>query len=184
MKASELKKGMIIKEGTDYLVVIEMDHKTPGNLRAIYQCTLKNLINPKIINRRYSPTDTVEKAELESKKAQYLFHDHSGYHFMDMDNYETLTIGDDLVGDAKNFLKENMELEILYHDHLALAVELPANVDLKVVESAPGTRGDTSGKAMKPAKLETGLIVNVPLFVDEGTVIKVDTRTNEYLGRA
>jgi elongation factor P len=184
VKASELKKGMIIKDGTEYLVVIEMDHKTPGNLRAIYQCTLKSLINPKIFNRRYSPTDTVEKAELDSKKVQYLFHDHAGFHFMDMENYETLSISDELVGDAKNFLKENMELELLYHDRLALAVELPANVDLKVVESAPGTRGDTSGKAMKPAKLETGLVINVPLFIDEGTTVKVDTRTNEYLGRA
>jgi elongation factor P len=184
VKASELKKGMIIQEGGEYFVVIEMDHKTPGNLRAIYQATLKSLINPKTVNRRYSPSDMVDKAELDSKKVQYLFHDHQGYHFMDMESYETLTITDEMVGDQKNYLKENLEAELLYHEHRPLAVELPANVDLKVIESAPGIRGDTSGKAMKQAKVETGLIVNVPLFVEEGDIIKVDTRTNDYLGRA
>lgn len=184
MKASELKKGMIIQEGNDYLVVVDMEHRTPGNLRAIYQCTLKSLMSQKVLNRRYSPTDMVDKAELESKKVQYLFHDHSGFHFMDMETYETLTIPDDMVGEAKNYLKENLEVELLYHEHKPLAVELPVNVDLKVIESAPGIRGDTSGKAMKPAKVETGLVVNVPLFIEEGTIIKVDTRTNEYLGRA
>ena len=184
MKASELKKGMIIQESGEYFVVIEMDHKTPGNLRAIYQATLKSLINPKTVNRRYSPSDMVDKVELESKKVQYLFHDHAGFHFMDMETYETLTISDDMVGDAKNYLKENLEVELLYHEHRPLALELPANVDLKVIEADPGTRGDTSGKALRPVKVETGLTVNVPLFIEEGTIIKVDTRTNDYLGRA
>ena len=184
MKASELKKGMIIQEGGEYFAVVEMEHRTPGNLRAIYQCTLRSLANPKIINRRYSPSDTVDRADLQSKKAQFLFHDHAGFHFMDMETYETLTISDEMVGDSKNYLKENMEVELLYHEHRALAVELPTSVDLKVIESAPGIRGDTSGKAMKSAKVETGLIVNVPLFIEEGTIIKVDTRTNNYLGRA
>jgi elongation factor P len=184
VKASELKKGMIIQEGGEYFVVVEMDHKTPGNLRAIYQATLKSLINPKTVNRRYSPSDMVDKVELESKKAQYLFHDHAGFHFMDMETYETLTISDDMVGDAKNYLKENLGVELLYHGHRPLAVELPPSVELKVTEAAPGTRGDTSGKALRPVKVETGLTVNVPLFIEEGTIIKVDTRTNDYLGKA
>jgi len=175
---------MIIKEGSDFYVVVDIEHRTPGNLRAIYQTTLKNLLSEKTVNRRFSPADTVEKADLDSRKVQYLFHDHSGYHFMDMESYETLTISEAMVGQGKDYLKENLEVKILYYEHNPVTIELPVSVDLKVTESSPGIRGDTSGKATKPATLETGLEVNVPLFVEEGEVIKVDTRTGEYLGRA
>jgi elongation factor P len=175
---------MIIRDGQELLVVIEMEHKTPGNLRAIYQATLKNIINGKIVNRRFSPADAVEKADLETKKGQYLYRDHSGFHFMDMANYESLVLGDGMVGTSKNYLKENLEVEILYYEHNPVAIELPVSVALKITQSAPGAKGDTSGRAMKPATLETGLVVNVPLFIDEGETILVDTRTGEYLGRA
>ena len=184
MKASELKKGMIIKEGPDFFIVIEMEHRTPGNLRAIYQAIIKNILTGQTLNKRYSPSDSVEKADLEGKKVQYLYRDHEGFHFMDMDNYESLTITDIMVGSAKDYLKENLAVELLYHDHKPVSIEMPVNVSLKIVESAPGTRGDTSGKAMKPAKLETGLIVNVPLFIDEGETVMIDTRNGQYLGRA
>ena len=184
MKASELKKGMIIRDGNDFFVAIEMEHRTPGNLRAIYQATLKNILTGKMLNKRYSPSDTVEKADLEGKKVQYLYRDHEGFHFMDMDNYESLTLNDDMVGAAKDYLKENLEVQLLYYEHKPVTIEMPVSVALKIVESAPGAKGDTSGKAMKPAKLETGLVVNVPLFIDEGETVMVDTRTGEYLGRA
>jgi len=184
VKASELKKGMIIKDGGEFYAVVEMEHRTPGNLRAIYQATLKSLLNPKIVNKRYSPSDSVEKADLESKKVQYLYEDHAGCHFMDMATFETLTLSDDMVGGGKDYLKENLEVEILYYENNPITIELPVSVALKVTESAPGTRGDTSGKAMKPATLETGLTINVPLFIEEGEVVMVDTRTGEYTGRA
>ena len=184
MKASELKKGMIIKDGNEFFVAIEMEHRTPGNLRAIYQATLKNILTGKMLNKRYSPSDTVEKADLEGKKVQYLYRDHEGFHFMDMDNYESLTLNDEMVGSAKDYLKENLEVQLLYYEHKPVTIEIPVSVALKIVESAPGAKGDTSGKAMKPAKLETGLVVNVPLFIDEGETVLVDTRTGEYLGRA
>ncbi|MFA5146281.1 MAG: elongation factor P [Candidatus Omnitrophota bacterium] len=184
MKASELKKGMIVKDGGEFYVVIDIEHRTPGNLRAIYQTTLKNLLNGKMLNRRYSPADTVEKADLESKKMQYLFQDHSGFHFMDMETYETIVFSADMVDQTKDYLKENQEAEVLYYEHRPITIELPVSVKLKVTESAPGIRGDTSGKTVKPAKLETGLVVNVPLFIEEGEVVIVDTRTGEYLGRA
>jgi elongation factor P len=184
MEASELKRGMIINDHGQLFVVIEVEHRTPGNLRAIYQTTLKNIIDGKIINERYSPEDKVDKVDLESKKAQYLFHDHAGFHFMDMESYETIVLGDDILSSIKDFMKENAEISLLYHDHRPVSAELPASIDLKVVESAPGVRGDTSGKVTKPAKVETGLVVNVPLFIEEGEVIKVDTRTGQYLGRA
>jgi len=184
MKASELKKGMVIKDGANFFVVIEMEHRTPGNLRAIYQAVIKNILTGQTLNKRYSPSDSVEKADLESKKVQYLYRDHEGFHFMDMDNYEALSLSDDMVGPAKDFLKENLAVELLYHDHKPVSIEMPVSVALKIVESAPGAKGDTSGKAMKPAKLETGITVNVPLFIDEGETILIDTRTGEYIGRA
>lgn len=184
MKASELKKGMIISDGGGLWAVVEMDHKTPGNLRAIYQSTLKNIITNKIINKRFSPSDTVEKAELESKNVQYLYADHSGYHFMDNTTYESIALDKDLVGPAKDYLKENLEVEVLYHDHRPVSIALPISIALKITASAPGTRGDTSGRALKPATTETGLVINVPLFIEEGETVLVDTRTGEYLGRA
>jgi elongation factor P len=184
MKASELKKGMIIKEGAEFYIVVDMDHKTPGNLRAIYQATLKGLLNPRIVNRRFSPSDTVEKADLEAKKMQYLYEDHAGFHFMDMETYESIALARDMVESSKDYLKENLEVQVLYYEHHPVTIELPVSVALKIVESAPGAKGDTSGRALKPAKLETGLTVNVPLFIDEGETILVDTRTGEYLGRA
>lgn len=184
MKASELKRGMIIKDGNDFLMVVEMDHKTPGNLRAIYQATLKSILAGKTVNRRFSPSDTVEKADFDAKQAQYLYKDHAGYHFMDMANYETLVLGEDLMGPAKDYLKENLEVKVLYYEHRPITIELPVSIPLKIVESSPGIKGDTTGRAMKSAKLETGLEVNVPLFIEEGETILVDTRTGEYLGRA
>ena len=184
MKASELKRGMIIREGGELLVVIEMEHRTPGNLRAIYQATLKNILSGKMVNKRFSPADSVEKADLDTKKMQYLYSDHEGFHFMDMANYESITLEVELVGKTKDFLKENLAVEVLYYDHNPVAIEVPVSVALKITESAPGAKGDTSGRAQKPATLETGFVINVPLFIEEGEMVLVDTRTGEYLGRA
>lgn len=184
MKASELKRGMIIKDGGELFAIIDMEHRTPGNLRAIYQATMKSVVGEKLINKRFSPADSVEKVELESKKAQYLYTDHAGFHFMDMENYETLTLSAELVGKAKDYLKENLEVEILYFEHHPVSIELPVSIALKITESAPGAKGDTSGRALKPATLETGLVVNVPLFIEEGEVILVDSRSGDYIGRA
>ena len=184
MKASELKRGMIIEDNKELYVVIDVEHRTPGNLRAIYQTTLKHLLDGKILNMRYSPEDRVERVDLESKKAQYLFRDHAGFHFMDMDNYESIVLDEEIMSALKDYLKENAEVALLYHEHKPVSAELPTSVDLKVIESAPGARGDTSGKATKPAKLETGLVVNVPLFIEEGELVKIDTRNGQYLGRA
>ena len=184
MKASELKKGMIIDDGGQLYVVTDVDHKTPGNLRAIYQLTLKHLLDGRVTNKRFNPGDSVTKVDLEAKTAQYLFHDHAGFHFMDMETYESIVLDNDILSAIKDYLKENAEVALLYYDHKPVSADLPASVDLKVIESAPGVQGNTSGKVTKPAKMETGLIVNVPLFIKEGEIIKVDTRTGQYLGRS
>lgn len=184
MKASELKRGMIIREGEDFFIVVGVDHRTAGRGAGLYQFDFKNLLTGRVINKRLNPTDAVEKADLESKKFQYLYKDQSGLHFMDMATYETLAIGEDIIGSAKDYLKENMTVEVLYYENKPVTLEMPPNVALKVIESAPGIKGDTSGKATKPATLETGLTINVPLFIEEGEMILVDTRTGQYLGRA
>jgi elongation factor P len=184
VKASELKRGMIIKEGGELFAIIDIEHRTPGNLRAIYQTTMKSLVSDKLINKRFSPADTVEKADLDSRKAQYQYSDHSGFHFMDMENYDSLSLSREMVGKSKDYLKENLAVEILYYEHQPVTIQIPVNVTLKIVESAPGAKGDTSGRAMKPATMETGLVVQVPLFIEEGEIIMVDSRTGEYLGRA
>ena len=184
MKASELKKGMIINDEGALWRVIEMEHNPSGRGRAVYQSVLKDILSGKVINKRFNPTDAVEKADLDSKKVQYLYKDHAGYHFMDNDTYESITLDTDLVGQAKDYLKENLEVEALYHDHRPVSIELPVSIAFKIIESAPGTRGDTSGRALKPATLETGLVINVPLFIDEGETVLVDTRSGDYLGRA
>jgi elongation factor P len=126
----------------------------------------------------------VEKVDLDETQGQYLYHDHAGFHFMDTETYETITLGEDIMLGSKKYLKENLDIEILYFENKPVSVELPMSVNLKVTSSAPGTRGDTSGKASKSAILETGLEINVPLFIEEGEIIKVDTRTGDYLGRA
>ena len=175
---------MIIRENGEFYIVVGINHRTQGNKRGIYQTQVKNLLKGNVTNRRYSPTDVLEKADLESKKMQYLYSDHAGHHVMDMESYETVCLDKDLVGTAKDFMKENQEVEVLYYEHHPVTVELPTSVALKVAESAPGIKGDTSGKSVKPATLETGFVVNVPLFIEEGELILVDTRTGAYLGRA
>ena len=184
MKASELKRGMIIKEGKDFYIIFDIEHRTPGNKRAIYQTVLKNLLSSKLIKRRFSPTDTVDKADLESMSVQYLYKDHSGYHFMNMSTYESMAVSEGLIGSSKDYLKENMEVEILYYEHHPVTIELPVNIALKVEDASVGLRGDTTGRAMKSATLETGLKISVPLFIKAGEIVLVDTRTGEYLGRA
>lgn len=184
MKASELKKGMMINDGGELWVVVGLEHRTQGNKRGIYQSTIKNVLNNKIINRRFSPTDVIEKVDLDARKAQFLYSDHAGFHFMDTSSFESIALDDELVGSCKDYLKENLEVEIMYHDHHPVYIELPTSIAFKIKESAPGVKGDTSGRALKPATLETGLTINVPLFIEEGETVMVDTRTGEYLGRA
>jgi elongation factor P len=184
VKASELKKGMIIREDGEFYIVVGIDHRTQGNKRGIYQTSLKALLDPRVINKRYSPTDTIEKADLESKKFQYLYKDHAGYHFMDMATYESIALSEDMVGSGKDYLKENLEVQVFYYEHHPITIELPVSVALKVTHSAPGIKGDTTGRTVKPATLETGLTINVPLFIEEGEEILIDTRYGDYLGRA
>ena len=184
MQATDLRRGTTIIYEKELYIVIDFEHRTPGNLRAFVRASLKNLKNGRIVQNRFASTDTIERVSLEAKKSQYLYHDDMGFHFMDMESYETFSLSDDMVGDQKFYLKENMEMSVDFYEGKPIIPEFPKTVVLKVVESPPGMRGDSVSNAVKPAVCETGLKVQVPLFVDEGNMIKVSTETGEYLGRA
>lgn len=184
MKASQLQKGSVIDEKGNLYVVTDIDHRTPGNYRACYQIYLKNLKDGRVVKQRYNPDDEVEEARLESQKSQYLYHDTSGYHFMDMETYDTVILSEDIVGETKNYIRENSEARLLYYNHKAISVEVAPRVDLKVIEAPMGLRGDTEGTARKLVTLESGFKVNVPLFIKEGDIVRIDTATGEYAGKA
>ena len=183
MQANNIRPGMAVLHQNQIYMVIDFSHRTPGNKRAFMQITLKNVKTGQVIQQRFSATEDIEIAHLDPKKSQYLYKDHEGYHFMDLEDYHSYALGDEVVGDTKFYLKENLELELLFHEGKLIEINLPKQVVLKVVDSPPGVKGDSVSNNTKSAVLETGLKVNIPIFISEGSMIKVDTRTGEYLGK-
>ncbi|MCM8831416.1 MAG: elongation factor P [Candidatus Omnitrophica bacterium] len=184
MRVSDVKKGMFIDEDGEIYMVIDIEHRTPGNYQACYQLYLKHLLDSKIIKKRYNPDAVVEEAKIEKQKVQYLYQDNLGFHFMDAQTYDTITLATETVGELKNYLKENSEVNLLIYKNKPISLELPLKVSLRVIEAPVGLKGDTVGSAKKQVTLETGLKINVPLFIKEGDIIEIDTTTGEYLGRA
>jgi elongation factor P len=182
--ANDLRKGMAIKYNGNTAIVLDVHHRTPGNLRAFVQAIIRYISTGKSADVRFGSTDKVELVDIERKTLEFSYKDKSGFHFMDPENYETITLQENLLAEAKDYLVENLGVQVLYAEGKAVQVELPASVNLKVVESAEGVRGDTASNVTKPALLETGKTVNVPLFIHEGETIKIDTRTGNYMGRA
>jgi elongation factor P len=182
--ANDLRKGMAIKYNGNAAIVLEVHHRTPGNLRAFVQAIIRYINTGKSADVRFGSTDKVELVEIERKQLDFSYRDKSGFHFMDPETYETITFQENLVGDAKDYLVENLSVQVLYAEGKPVQVELPASVGLKVTESPEGVRGDTASNVTKPAVLETGKTINVPLFIKEGETIKIDTRTGAYMGRA
>ena len=182
--ANDLRRGMAIKYNGNPAIVLEVHHRTPGNLRAFVQAIIRYINTGKSADVRFGSTDKVEVVAIERKQLEFSYNDRNGYHFMDPETYDTITLQENLIGDAKDYLVENLSVQVLYAEGKPLQVELPASVNLKVVESAEGVRGDTASNVTKPAKLETGKTINVPLFIKEGETIKIDTCTGAYLGRA
>lgn len=175
---------MAIRYNGDVTVVLDVQHRTPGNLRAFVQATLRSIRTGKSSNVRFGSTETVELVDVNRRKLEYSYKDQDGYVFMDPDTYESETLRPELLQNSADYLTENLAVEVLYAEGRPVAVELPSSVSLKVVESAEGLRGDSATNVQKPAKLETGKVIQVPLFIKEGEVIKVDTRTGAYMGRA
>ncbi len=182
---SQVRKGMVIvgDDGQLYSVV-DRDLNTPGNWRAILQLKLKNLKTGSITMNRVRPEDKVEQAYLDKRPMQYLYREGDHYVFMDNETYDQVTLSDELVGEQIEFLKENDNASVTFYEGRPLSIELPATVELRVVETEPSVKGATAAAQYKPATLETGLKVTVPPFVNVGEVIQVDTRTGEYLSRA
>ncbi len=182
---SQVRKGMVIvgDDGQLYSVV-DRDLNTPGNWRAILQLKLKNLKTGSITMNRVRPEDKVEQAYLDKRPMQYLYREGDHYVFMDNETYDQVTLNDELVGEQIEFLKENDNASVTFYEGRPLSIELPATVELRVVETEPSVKGATAAAQYKPATLETGLKVTVPPFVNVGEVIQVDTRTGEYLSRA
>lgn len=182
--ANDLRKGMAIKYNGNAAIVLEVNHRTPGNLRAFVQAIVRYINTGKSADIRFGSTDKVELVEIERKQLEFSYKDQNGYHFMDPESYETITFQENLVGPTKDYLSENLSVQVLYAEGKAVEIELPPSVSLKVVESADGVRGDTASNVTKPAVLETGKTINVPLFIKEGELIKIDTRNGTYMGRA
>ena len=182
--ANDLRKGMCIRYNGNAAIVLEVQHRTPGNLRAFVQAIIRYIGTGKSADVRFGSTDKVETVDVHRQKLDFSYKDNTGYHFMDPETYETVTFDPDFVGEAKEYLNENLSVEVLFVEGKAANVELPASVNLKVAESAEGVRGDSANNVQKPATLETGKVVTVPLFIKEGEVVKIDTRTGQYMGRA
>lgn len=182
--ANDVRKGMAIKYSGEVCVVLDTQHRTPGNLRAFVQATIRNIRTGKSSQVRFASTEPIAIVPLTRRKLEFSYRDHNGYTFMDPANFESLTFPENLVGNAKDYLVEGSICEVLFNDETPVQIELPPTVSLKVIESPEGVRGDTASNVQKPAVLETGITVNVPLFIKEGEVLKIDTRTGQYLSRA
>ncbi len=182
VSTAEFKKGLkIVFDGQPYAIV-EFQHVKPGKGGAFVRTKLKHMRLGKVIDNTFRSGEKVELVDFEERHMQFLYRD-DRYHFMDLETYEQLSLSEDEVGDAREFLKEDTEVDMLYIDGAPAAVELPNFVELAIAKTDPGVRGDTAQGGTKPATLETGAVVQVPLFLNEGDVVKVDTRTGEYLAR-
>lgn len=182
--ANDLRKGMAIRYNGNPAIVLDVQHRTPGNLRAFVQAIIRYIGTGKSADVRFSSTEKVDLVDVSRQTLEFSYKDHQGYHFMDPESYDSIDLHDDLLADAKDYLVENLKVEVLSIEGKPVSIDLPSSVHLKVVESAEGVRGDTASNVQKPAILETGKTVNVPLFIKEGELIKIDTRTGDYMGRA
>jgi elongation factor P len=184
MQATQIRPGMVIKFNNDLYSVFSMVHRTPGNLRAFVQVKLRNLRNGSQLEHRFSSTEQVDRAVLDEQEMSYLYDDGEAYYFMNTENYEQVHLTREFLGDAVEYLIADLKVHVEFYENRPISVELPATVDLKVIETEPGLKGATVSNVTKPAKLETGLVVQVPPFINEGEKIRVSTVDGSYLERA
>lgn len=182
--ANDLRRGMAINYNGDICVVLDMQHRTPGNLRAFVQATLRSIRTGKSSDVRFSSTEKIEPVPMISKKMEFSYKDGADYVFTDPDNYETVTLTADLVGEARDYLVENGLVTITFVEEKAVTVEIPPSVTLTVTDAPEGLRGDSANNVQKAIILETGITVQAPLFIKTGEKIRVDTRTGKYMERA
>lgn len=182
--ARQFRNGSAIEIGKEIFKILESQHTKPGKGGAFVRAKLKNLKNGAIAERTFRPDESFPQAYIEQKKLQYLYHDDTIYHFMDQATYEQMSINKSTLGDIVKFLKDGMEVTASVHNETVVDVTVPTTIDLKVTYTEPGIKGDTAKGGSKPATLETGTVMRVPLFVNTNDVIRIDTRTGLYAGRA
>jgi elongation factor P len=179
----DFRKGLKIELNGEPFTIVEFQHVKPGKGGAFVRTTLKSLISGNVIDRTFRSGEKVDKPDLEEKEMQYLYESEGEFHFMDSETYEQSFLTAEQLGDARNYLQENVTVTVLFHNGKPIGVEVPIFVELTASSTEPGIKGDTAGGATKPATLETGMTVQVPLFVNEGDVLKIDTRTGKYIER-
>lgn len=180
---NDLKNGMVLRLDGQLWAVIWFQHHKPGKGGAVVRTKLKNVLSGKTVDRTFNADLKVEIANVDKRDMQYLYHDGTSYVFMDTNTYDQLELSDTVVGDAKDFMLENQDAVVAVNDEIPLYIELPASVELEVEYTEPGLQGDRSSGGTKPARLQTGREIHVPLFITQGEKIKVDTRDGSYLGR-
>ena len=180
---ADFRIGMVIRFNGELHRIEEYIHRTPGNLRAFVQAKLRSLKSGRVTETRFRSGEEVEEVRVEQNEFQYLFHDGASYQFMDKESYEQIPVDEKSLGEGAKFLKEGETVQLQLVGMDIVGAEIPFNVELKVKETVPGVKGDTATGAQKPATVETGAVVNVPLFINEGDIIRVDTRTGKYLER-
>ncbi len=182
--ATQMRPGMVIKHNNDLHTVFSVKHRTPGNLRAFIQAKLRNLRTGAMFEHRFRSSDPIDKITVDQVQMEYLYQDGDNHVFMNTENYEQLHLGRDVLGDAVDYLTANLQISVEFYDDKPVGVELPQTVDLTIVETEPGLKSATASSVTKPAKTETGLVVQVPPFTNEGEKIRVDTSEGAYLSRA
>lgn len=183
INAGEIKKGIIIELDNQLYSILDFQHIKMGRGSAQVRLKLRNIRTSGIVDKSFQAGEKFQRVRLEHRTVQYLYNDGDDYHFMDTESFDQLMLTRAVLGDAVNYLKENINLELLSYNEEPIGVELPITVDLEIVQTEPGFKGDTATGGTKPATVETGLVVQVPLFVNQGETIRVDTRTGTYLER-
>jgi elongation factor P len=183
IQATQMKKGMCIKHANDLYRVVSTQHITPGNWRGMVQAKIRNLKSGAIIEHRFRSEDRVERAILDDAEMEFLYRDGDMYHFMNNETYEQIGLSDEVLGDAVEYLIPNIKLRVEMYEDRPVGIELPLSVVMQVAETEPAIKGATVSNVGKPAKMETGLVVQVPPFISEGDLIKIDTATGAYVER-
>ncbi|HNV34810.1 MAG TPA: elongation factor P, partial [Bacillota bacterium] len=180
VSTNDLRTGLTVEWDGSIWTVVDFQHVKPGKGAAFVRVKLRNIITGATIENAFNAGEKLSRAQIDFRKMQYLYESDGQYHFMDQDNYEQISLSADVLGDSLKYLKENMELGVQQYQGKVVGIELPNFVELEIVETDPGLRGDTASGGTKPAKLETGAVIQVPLFIQQGEKIRVDTRTNKY----
>jgi elongation factor P len=184
IQATRVKKGMLVKIGEDLFRILDFQHVTPGNLRGFVRVKLRNIRSGTLLDQKLRSEDMIERATLDEREMQFLYKDGDDYYFMDTTSYDQTHISSEALGDSVSYLKAEMTILVEFYGSEPVGIELPQTVDLKVLDTVPGIKGATASNQVKPATLETGLVVQVPPFINAGDVVRVSTESGEYLSRA